>query len=342
MPLAGAGYGAAQALHEVMAQQMLEQQAKRQAQEAAARISLEQQQMQEALRRTQVQEARQAQADALARDEFNAKQSEKATDRNIGMDAANVLAMPGMSKESQANELLQSALRNPKASSTATMLKTVEGLMKKPEMDPVEEYRKKKQIDAEYRQPEKPEKRGVHVVGGNLVDDTGKVLFTDPNKAKDNAPTPYSQERAGRTIQSVDELMKKVSGRTAGMGSLLANIPATDARNFRAELDTLKANIAFNELAAMREASKTGGALGQVSDREGQLLQSALGALDAGQSPDNLRSQLQKIKDSVQRWQAAGGQSQSLAPMPSHGGDDPASAAQALIDKARAARKGKP
>ena len=140
-----------------------------------------------------------------------------------------------------------------------------------------------------------------------------ELLEAQVAKAKEGAnkgtgqPSAYSIERANRTIASVDQLMAKVNRWTTGVGSMLAGIPETDARNFRAELDTLKANIAFNELTAMREASKTGGALGAVSDREMNLLQSALGALDAGQSPANIKAQLQKIKESVERWQQAQG-----------------------------------
>ena len=120
-----------------------------------------------------------------------------------------------------------------------------------------------------------------------------------------NVTGPYSQERALRTRQSVKELMGKVNRRTTGMGSLLSGIPESGARNFKAELDTLKANIAFNELTQMRAASKTGGALGQVSERELALLTATLGALDAGQSPENLRQQLQKVDDSIARWETA-------------------------------------
>lgn len=117
--------------------------------------------------------------------------------------------------------------------------------------------------------------------------------------------SPYSQERAQRVKNSVDELTKKVSRWTAGYGSKLAVIPETEARNFAAELDTLKGNIAFNELAAMREASKTGGALGAVSEREMALLSSALGALDPGQSPENLKQQLAKVGETIDRWNRA-------------------------------------
>ena len=146
-----------------------------------------------------------------------------------------------------------------------------------------------------------------------------------------DAISPYAAERNTRNLESVDALLGKVSRWTTGVGSLLANLPETDARNFSAELDTLKANISFGELTAMREASKTGGALGQVSDRELKLLSSALGALDTGQSPQNIREQLVKIRDSIKRWQAAkGGNAQ---PMASHGTGNGATAAADLIKK---------
>lgn len=147
----------------------------------------------------------------------------------------------------------------------------------KPERDPIADYEAKLKLDAEYKQP------------GNA------------------GPSAYSQERSARTIQSVDELMGKVSGKTTGWGNLAAAIPGSDALNFESELDTLKANIAFNELTAMREASKTGGALGQVSNIELRLLESALGALNPRQSPANLKAQLEKIKGSIGRWQQASG-----------------------------------
>ena len=127
--------------------------------------------------------------------------------------------------------------------------------------------------------------------------------------------SPYQAERQTRNLQSVSELKLKVDT-TPGIFGKTAALPipsflrSEGFRNFRAELDTLKANIAFGELTAMREASKTGGALGQVSDKEGALLQAALGALDMTQSPENFKKQLQKINDSIVRWQTAIGTSQ--------------------------------
>jgi hypothetical protein len=117
--------------------------------------------------------------------------------------------------------------------------------------------------------------------------------------------SPYAKERNTRILQSVDELIDRVNLWTAGPGSTLSVVPGTDARDFAAELDTLKGNIGFGELTAMREASKTGGALGQVSNIELGMLTSALGGLDAGQSPANLKRQLAKVRGSIERWNAA-------------------------------------
>lgn len=115
----------------------------------------------------------------------------------------------------------------------------------------------------------------------------------------------YMRERVVRNLNSIDDLMGQISGWTTGAGSLLSVIPGTSARNFAADVNTLSANIAFGELTAMREASKTGGALGQVSERELALLEAALGSLDRAQSPAQFKESLENIKESIERWQAA-------------------------------------
>mgnify|MGYP001605059495 CR=1 FL=1 len=53
----------------------------------------------------------------------------------------------------------------------------------------------------------------------------------------------------------------------------------------------------------MREASKTGGAVGNVSDREGDRFANALGALEMSQSAENVQKQLTILIDSARKWQ---------------------------------------
>lgn len=134
---------------------------------------------------------------------------------------------------------------------------------------------------------------------------TGKEIYRNTGGLASDTASAYSSERADRILGDIDSLRSKVSGFNTGLGSLISVIPGTDARNFRADVDSLKANIAFGELAEMRAASKTGGALGSVAVKELNLLESAQGSLDTGQSSDNFIKNLDKIKESINRWRAA-------------------------------------
>lgn len=80
-----------------------------------------------------------------------------------------------------------------------------------------------------------------------------------------------------------------------GIRGKIPNIPGTDPANAMAELTTLKTQVGFGALQAMRDASKTGGALGQVSDFENKALQNSLVALDNSQSADEFRKNLKDV-----------------------------------------------
>jgi hypothetical protein len=110
----------------------------------------------------------------------------------------------------------------------------------------------------------------------------------------------YSASTAQRAISSVDEALNTIDSAGTGFGGLLSKVPGTKTRDFNALLDTIKANVGFNELSRMRAASPTGGALGQVSERENVLLQSVLGSLDIYQSKETLRQNLKDIKRASQ------------------------------------------
>jgi hypothetical protein len=78
------------------------------------------------------------------------------------------------------------------------------------------------------------------------------------------------------------------------LGSMGINQEAVDFGN---SLKSIQATIAFDTLKQMRDASKTGGALGAVSERELDLLISAYGALQQNTSPEVLRENLLTIKN---------------------------------------------
>lgn len=85
--------------------------------------------------------------------------------------------------------------------------------------------------------------------------------------------------------------------RITGVPGRLPNIPGGDAADVQARLETLKSQAGFAVLQAMRDASKTGGALGNVSNFEVQALQNNLAALDTNQSPEAFRRSLQQVID---------------------------------------------
>ena len=80
-----------------------------------------------------------------------------------------------------------------------------------------------------------------------------------------------------------------------GIKGKLPNMPGGKAADAQALLETLKSQVGFSVLQAMRDASKTGGALGSVSDAEGRRLEANLAALDRAQSLEQFKASLQQV-----------------------------------------------
>lgn len=107
---------------------------------------------------------------------------------------------------------------------------------------------------------------------------------------------------AENVLSAVSDARKLVGFNTAGVGSSLAAIPGTDARDLQSKLDTIKANLGFDRLQQMREQSPTGGALGAVAVQELIALQSTVASLDQGQSRAELKKSLDKIDRHYNNW----------------------------------------
>lgn len=103
-------------------------------------------------------------------------------------------------------------------------------------------------------------------------------------------------------MDTIEKTIPLVGMSTAGVGSYLSYLPNTDARTLKANIDTIKANLGFQQLQAMRQASPTGGALGQVAVKELEALQSTIASLDPAQSPNVLKDNLKKVRDHYIKW----------------------------------------
>ena len=101
------------------------------------------------------------------------------------------------------------------------------------------------------------------------------------------------------TTNRIESTIKRVLGNlsewSAGSGSLLKILPGTEARTMQADLNLIRANLAFDRLQQMRNSSPTGGALGQVSELELKLLESAMASVDQGLDPEEFRIRLNDV-----------------------------------------------
>ena len=106
-------------------------------------------------------------------------------------------------------------------------------------------------------------------------------------------------------LDKITEAEGLVRAGTTGYGSYLSILPATPAKQLATVLGTIKARLGFDQLQQMRNASPTGGALGQVAVKELDALQASLASLDQSLDEKTLRANLGQIRDSYSRWQQA-------------------------------------
>lgn len=132
------------------------------------------------------------------------------------------------------------------------------------------------------------------VIPGSETDTKNKVL-----KEKQGMSAEQSEKTAGLQVDTIVDAKNKIKespALTAGFfGGMLSNFGGSEAKDVGELLKTVEANISFDYLQAMRASSPTGGALGQVSERELALLGATAGSLDQSQSSEQLLETLNRL-----------------------------------------------
>lgn len=149
-------------------------------------------------------------------------------------------------------------------------------------------------------------------VGNNsAVVEHGKVLGRETAEAKMALPQAMSRfrnqtQQTDLVMNNIDKLLPEISAWTTGpLGKFLGTVWGTPAYDFQAAMDTIKANVGFQQLQQMRYESPTGGALGQVAVQELNFLQAALGNLNQAQSPTQVREMLGQVRTRYDQFKAA-------------------------------------
>lgn len=134
---------------------------------------------------------------------------------------------------------------------------------------------------------------------------------------KKEASKQLAVNHANKVIDDVTAAKSLVTGTTTGLvGKGSSFVPGTDAYNLNQRLLTIKANLGFDRLQQMRDASPTGGALGQVAVQELQALQATVGSLELGQTRQELQKNLDKIELHYNNWLNAVGGTPTKPPVP--------------------------
>ena len=124
-----------------------------------------------------------------------------------------------------------------------------------------------------------------------------KALSAEGNKKLEREAESIIKARD--TIGFIEEALPLIS--RASTGNVFAQgtqfLAGTPAYALEAALKPIRARIGFDELTRMRLMSPTGGALGQVSNFENQLLQATKGSLEIGTPIETMRRNLLNYRD---------------------------------------------
>jgi hypothetical protein len=211
-----------------------------------------------------------------------------------------------------------------------------------PPKDELAEYESKKRIDAKYRPPTEGSSQQDWVIRngkptpiprgtarpGDAPYDSVSARMNQGNAG--GAGNDYASRGSRRLTDALNNVEAQISDQTVGtwraMGARAMSGYTPGSVNPTIDFDALveqtKALIGFDELSSMRRASPTGGALGNITERELSYLQSVAGSLNPNQSQAQFRQQLANIRAEVQRvvdHGLGGGNAAPIAPAASHG-----------------------
>lgn len=144
--------------------------------------------------------------------------------------------------------------------------------------------------------------RAVRDADGNLLSYEAVPGGPEDTSAEDALAANAKATSANIVLDEIGIAKELIAGEstlspaTGITGSIASTIDSTRAGALKNRLTTIKANIGFDKLQAMRDASPTGGALGQVSEFENRLLQSVFGSLEQAQSAEDIQYNLDRLE----------------------------------------------
>lgn len=339
MSLAGAGYGAAAALEQILAEALQREELAQRQQQAEAVLKQRQTEA------TAANEDRDADRDLRGR-EINLRELQRRDDSNKqGLELMN--QDRARMDTDTAVQALPPHLRHLGPLMTAGFVRGVSADdMESPQDREAREIR----VRQASQQPRERKPEWVTQADGSVIDINGVAPagsrpfdeVADRQKARSQSIHPQVLDYSRGVIRKIDDLIgrdddpntpeneqkpNRITGATAGVGGRIRRWSPfnNSAKDVDAELFSLSSELAISALQKMRASSQTGGAVGNVALGEMEIMKNAEAAIRSDQSPANLRRQLNIIRESEQRFldAAEGGSSGSDSPAPPSGGAAP-------------------
>jgi hypothetical protein len=134
------------------------------------------------------------------------------------------------------------------------------------------------------------------------------VKVTAREKAEREMNYPEATKQTNIAIENLNHLstelreLKDHKGLSGITGTVYGRTPSVSNESMAAQskYESIVNNIFVNALQSMRNASKTGGAVGNVSDREGDKLEQTLSALSRAQSTEDFKANVKKAIDRLE------------------------------------------
>lgn len=125
------------------------------------------------------------------------------------------------------------------------------------------------------------------------------------DKAEKAANAPQAQKQAELVVRPLDNALNSIAqamnhpGLSAVTGPFAGRLPSfrEDSVNAQAAINTVKRQVAGAVIQAMRDASKSGGAVGNVTEGEWPRLEGMIASLEQAQTTDEFQKALDDIQN---------------------------------------------
>jgi len=144
----------------------------------------------------------------------------------------------------------------------------------------------------------KTERKGVPQIASPSLPlkNRQELMIVQPQEQAATTSIAISMRDINDTVDRLLQNQAGIKSATGFGGELQSRIGGTAAANAKGDLDRVKSAISLSAIAKMRAESKTGGAVGSMTEKEWPRFESIYGSLDQAQTADQVIKNLRELK----------------------------------------------